>query len=47
MITEDRLEQQCLLWFQDGGRDAIFGLNMVFANAIPLCFVSVSAEVLP
>lgn len=35
MITEDQLEQQCLGWFREGGRETIFGPDIAHDGAAP------------
>ena len=35
MITEDRLEQQCLGWFREGGWEAVFGPDIAHDGAAP------------
>jgi type I restriction enzyme R subunit len=32
MITEDRLEQQCLGWFREGGWDTVFGPDLAHSD---------------
>lgn len=34
MISEDQLEQQCLTWFRDGGREAVFGPDIALYHSV-------------
>ncbi len=35
MITEDQLEQQCLGWFREGGRETVFGPDIAHDGTTP------------
>src|SRR5262245_43357817 len=35
MLTEDKLEQQCLAWFREGGWEAVFGPDIAHDGSAP------------